>query len=358
MKVLSVASEIFPLIKTGGLADVAGALPARWRRMASTCALAGARLSGGDGGDLRTEGGAPLCRCSAASGGCSRHQPAARSPRRSTRRISTTGRRPYRRPTGKRLARQLAALRGAVAVAADIARAVHPAGYRPTSSMRMTGRRRWRRPICATAARARPDRVMTVHNIAFQGQFGARIFPDPRPAGRRDVVDGVEYYGGVGFLKAGLQSPGPSPRSARPMRRKSARRIRHGPRRADLRGARDLTASSTASTPASGTRDRQHLPHLFGEDARQARANRAPSRQRFGSNRTTADLFCVVSRLTWQKGMDMLVAASSTMVGAGARLARARLRRRGARGRLCWPRRPPSAAASASSSAMTRRCRI
>jgi glycogen synthase len=28
MKVLSVASEIYPLIKTGGLADVAGALPA------------------------------------------------------------------------------------------------------------------------------------------------------------------------------------------------------------------------------------------------------------------------------------------------------------------------------------------
>jgi starch synthase len=28
MKVLSVASEVYPLIKTGGLADVAGALPA------------------------------------------------------------------------------------------------------------------------------------------------------------------------------------------------------------------------------------------------------------------------------------------------------------------------------------------
>ena len=28
LNVLSVASEIFPLIKTGGLADVAGALPA------------------------------------------------------------------------------------------------------------------------------------------------------------------------------------------------------------------------------------------------------------------------------------------------------------------------------------------
>ncbi len=35
MKVLSVASEAYPLIKTGGLADVAGALPpalARTRR--------------------------------------------------------------------------------------------------------------------------------------------------------------------------------------------------------------------------------------------------------------------------------------------------------------------------------------
>ncbi len=27
MEVLSVASEVFPLVKTGGLADVAGALP-------------------------------------------------------------------------------------------------------------------------------------------------------------------------------------------------------------------------------------------------------------------------------------------------------------------------------------------
>ena len=32
MQVLAVASEIFPLIKTGGLADVAGALPlALWQ---------------------------------------------------------------------------------------------------------------------------------------------------------------------------------------------------------------------------------------------------------------------------------------------------------------------------------------
>ena len=32
LKVLSVASEVFPLIKTGGLADVVGALPAALAR--------------------------------------------------------------------------------------------------------------------------------------------------------------------------------------------------------------------------------------------------------------------------------------------------------------------------------------
>ena len=32
LKVLSVASEIFPLVKTGGLADVAGALPGALER--------------------------------------------------------------------------------------------------------------------------------------------------------------------------------------------------------------------------------------------------------------------------------------------------------------------------------------
>ena len=34
MQVLSVAAEVYPLVKTGGLGDVVGALRARWRAMA------------------------------------------------------------------------------------------------------------------------------------------------------------------------------------------------------------------------------------------------------------------------------------------------------------------------------------
>ncbi len=56
-----------------------------------------------------------------------------------------------------------------------------------------------------SAAAARPGTVMTVHNLAFQGQFppdllGALHLP-PEAFG----IDGVEYYGAIGFLKAGLR---------------------------------------------------------------------------------------------------------------------------------------------------------
>ena len=52
----------------------------------------------------------------------------------------------------------------------------------------------------------RTPSVMTVHNLAFQGRYGADIFPALGLPAQANGVDGVEYYGGVGYLKAGLQS--------------------------------------------------------------------------------------------------------------------------------------------------------
>src|SRR5690606_13938445 len=48
--------------------------------------------------------------------------------------------------------------------------------------------------------------VMTVHNLAFQGRFAAEIFPELGLPASAMAIDGAEYYGGVGFLKAGLQA--------------------------------------------------------------------------------------------------------------------------------------------------------
>src|SRR5690606_10622046 len=47
--------------------------------------------------------------------------------------------------------------------------------------------------------------ALTIHNIAFQGQFGADIFPHLRLPQAAFDMTGVEYYGGVGFLKGGLR---------------------------------------------------------------------------------------------------------------------------------------------------------
>ena len=51
----------------------------------------------------------------------------------------------------------------------------------------------------------RPATVMTVHNLAFQGQFPAAMLAPLGLPPAAFAFDGIEYYGGIGFLKAGLQ---------------------------------------------------------------------------------------------------------------------------------------------------------
>jgi starch synthase len=50
-----------------------------------------------------------------------------------------------------------------------------------------------------------PPSVLTIHNLAFQGQFPARIFPTLGLPEAAWSLEGVEYYGDVGFLKAGIR---------------------------------------------------------------------------------------------------------------------------------------------------------
>ena len=49
-----------------------------------------------------------------------------------------------------------------------------------------------------------PRTVITIHNLAFQGQFPTSLLPELRLPPYALSVSGVEYYGMIGFLKAGL----------------------------------------------------------------------------------------------------------------------------------------------------------
>ena len=69
----------------------------------------------------------------------------------------------------------------------------------------MIGRRGSRLLICIYAEGRRPGSVVTIHNLAFQGHFPLSVFWELGLPDRALAIDGVEYFGGVGYLKAGLQ---------------------------------------------------------------------------------------------------------------------------------------------------------
>ena len=97
--------------------------------------------------------------------------------------------------------------------------------------------------------------VVTVHNIAFQGNFAADHLAALGLPAEAWTFDGVEYHGLLSFLKAGLQLATlistVSPTYAREIQDEAfgyglAPLLRHR--------TGDCAASSTASTAASGTR--------------------------------------------------------------------------------------------------------
>src|SRR6185312_16271410 len=58
-------------------------------------------------------------------------------------------------------------------------------------------------PYLRAAASPVPS-IFTVHNLAYQGFFPAGVFPELSLPGNFYSIDGVEFYGGLAFIKAGL----------------------------------------------------------------------------------------------------------------------------------------------------------
>jgi starch synthase len=166
---------------------------------------------------------------------------------------------------------------------------------------------------------------MTVHNLAFQGQFSpALVEPLGLPA-TAFTVDGLEYYGSLGFLKAGLFYAD-ALTTVSPTYALEIQTAAHGmgldgllrARAADLSGIVN-GIDETVWNPATD-------PHLVaGYDAatlEQKALNKRALQERLGlAADPEALLACVVSRLTHQKGMDLLLEAAPTLLEGGGQLA-------------------------------------
>ena len=180
--------------------------------------------------------------------------------------------------------------------------------------------------------RAHAPSIVTVHNLAFQGNF------EPDDMTRLDLPpdsyspDGLEFHGRLSFLKAGLFYADAittvSPTYAREIQTAEHGAGLHGllsQRRGALHGI--LNGIDTSEwDPAT---DRNLPSHYGRETLENKRQVKSALRARLGLTATSdaAPLLGVVARLTHQKGADLLIAAAPELariaplavLGAGQR---------------------------------------
>ncbi|ACL60115.1 glycogen synthase GlgA [Methylobacterium nodulans] len=166
--------------------------------------------------------------------------------------------------------------------------------------------------------------ILTVHNLAYQGLF-------PREnLGRLGVpegafqIDGVEFYGKLSFLKAGLFYAShvttvsetyaheiTSPEFGCGLDGLLRTRARQGRLAGILNGIDETWDPRTDP----------HLATAFEpDDWKGKRANADAVRERFGLGVSRGPLFAIVSRLVHQKGVDLTLAAAESIVAEGGQL--------------------------------------
>lgn len=162
--------------------------------------------------------------------------------------------------------------------------------------------------------------VITVHNIAFQGWADAAMIDDLRLPREAFHPGHLEYYGGLSSLKAGLVtadrittvSPSYAAELMRPefgMGLQGVIAARAGVVSGILNGV-DTTVWSPEAEPVP-----------FGVKAMKGKAeNRAALCAEFGMEEPAGPLAIVVSRLTDQKGIDLLPAVIPDFIAAGGGL--------------------------------------
>lgn len=320
LSVLAVASEGFPLVKTGGLADVVGALPA---------ALAA------EGVDVTTLlPGYPAVMAALAK------------PARVEVLADLFGA-PARLVHGRHAGMSLVALDAPQFFGRAGSPYLAPwGGDWPDNAMRFAALARagatlarsgrfdaahahdWQAGLLPAYLRheAPPLPVLfTLHNLAFQGQFPASVFPLLGLPGEAFATGGVEYYGQIGYLKAGLwyatRITTVSPTYAAEIRTPQLGMGLDGLLRGRAQALSGIL-NGLDTTEWDPARD-PHLAAPFDAVTLALRpANKIALQARLGlAADPAAPLFVFIGRLTWQKGVDLVLEALPAILGNGAQLA-------------------------------------
>ncbi len=326
IRLLSVASEVYPLVKTGGLADVAGALPAALagEGAATTTLVPGypAVLSAvGDGERLHAYadlmgGPATLVRAQAAG----LDLIVLDAPH-----LFERPGNPYLGPDGQDWEDNALRFGAFARAAADLGSGrIAGLGY---DVLQLHD---WQAGLAAAYLHydppaRRPGVVATIHNLAFQGVFPARLLGPLGLPAEAFALDGIEYHGAISFLKAALifadRITTVSPTYATEIMGEAGGMGLHGLLAgrggivSGILNGIDTEVWNPATDPA--------LAACFDASDLDARAaNKIALQRMFGLDEDRqAFLIGSVGRLTEQKGMDLLPPLMPDLVARGAQFA-------------------------------------
>jgi starch synthase len=330
IRVLAVASEMFPLVKTGGLGDVTGGLPPALNAAGAktTTMLPGYPavldavrdvvevhrfddLFGGPAivwrGSFPQTNGAPLDLLVVGAP-----------------HLYARPGNPYVGPDGQDWSDNGVRFAGLGAAAAAIG-----AGVVPGLEFDILHAHDWQAAMAVVYlhfdAGPRPATILTVHNLAFQGRYPASLFPRLGLPDSAFTLDGLEYHSDVSFLKGGLSYADRittvSPTYAREitglengMGLDGLLRYRSGRLSGILNGIDDAVWN-----PATDAM----IPVRYGRGRLSRRPeNKVALQERMGlAQNPDALLIGIVSRLTSQKGLDLLVNQIDGLSAAGMQLA-------------------------------------
>jgi starch synthase len=324
IRVLSVASEIYPLIKTGGLADVTGALPKALRAEG----IETRTVVPGYPDVLNALGEADeVLRFPKFYGGPARVLSSSLAELDlfvlDAPHLFARPGNPYIAPEGADWPDNAIRFAALGRIAAEIGQ-----GAIPTFIPQVVHAHDWQAGLTHAflhySERPRPGTIMTVHNLAYQGQFPREMLSDIGLPPESFTVDGVEYYSGIGFLKAGLQFADRittvSPTYALEIQEPDAGMGLDGLLRARSDVLSGIVNGIDISVWNPATDPRIASPFSVNTLAERA-ANKAALQRRFELRVVPdAPLLGVVSRLSWQKGLDLLLENLPLVLSEGMQL--------------------------------------
>ncbi len=333
LRVLHAAAEIFPLVKTGGLADVVGALPpallaagadarlllpgmpaileavSRPRKVAEFGPAFGAARVTLRIGRLEVGTGEPAVQAYVIDAPW----------------LYARGGGPYQGPDGRPWDDNLQRFGLLGWVAAQLAGGDLDPAWRPD----ILHAHDWHAALACSYLRMNPGAaarsVFTVHNLAYQGLFPQGDFRLLGLPQRLMQPDGLEFHGWLSFMKGGLMHADRlttvSPTYAREI---ATPEFGCGVEGVLRERAADLSGILNGVDPHhwDPATDRTLAARYSAVDlAGKAGCKAALQREMGLAVRADAPLFGVVSRLSEQKGLDLVLAALPALLAEGAQLA-------------------------------------